>query len=62
MRSGPDDYHEQLISILEEYEAAGVNSEELEQKTLFRLLNCCLPPEDLDAERGTSEYPYGTAG
>ena len=32
-----------LISILEEYEAAGVNSEELEQKTLFRLLNCCLP-------------------
>lgn len=34
---------EMLKSIVEEFAVAGVRKEDLEQKTLFRLLNCCLP-------------------
>jgi hypothetical protein len=33
-----------INSILEEYKTSGISREELDKKTLFRLLNYCPPP------------------
>jgi len=34
-----------INSILEEFKSSGMSQEELEKKTLFRLLNYCPPPQ-----------------
>jgi hypothetical protein len=40
-----------LKSIIEEFAAPGMSKEDLEQKTLFRLLNYCPPPEVPSTEK-----------